>query len=407
MVINMEPNTVTQIKMAINKRMSLRPNSVKSYAEVVAKFCAENEIGTDWTEIGLAKIEELTEEYIMKHTRAWYDEDGKQQEPYAPKYLNLILNGVKTWCYVQRLIKSRKTFAEIKFDKSSRKTDAVTERALEPEHLKQMMQISNAHQKVTLALYGIAGLRPLLQPQLTVAQIHPDHYTLKNGKLQFTVKNPFVFIPKEWQGNKANITFFIILHSQLTELIEYTVNTDNPTVTPTTPLIGLYQSDQTIYKAIKAIFTRVGFNGRPYLLRVFADRTLDKTIMDEDLKEHMLGHKGKISAIYQFKQLTAEDIRDYTQQYQKVEQWVNEHVFGTVSSEQLTAAKQMATMAQGLGFNQTEIEAMLTALQKGKMTFTSYQNALTEGIKKAQEKKLETNFNTMFEAAMKQREKAK
>ena len=286
--------------------MSLRPATLNVYSKALKKFCEAVEIDPlELPKRQLEDIEDMTERFIISN-----------QGKVSPKYLNIIYNAVKTWCYVHKLLKNRKTFREIKFDKSSRKVDALTERPLEPHHVKTAFQISDANEKVLLGLYGIAGIRPKLIPQLTIEQIHPDHYVIERGQLKFTVKNPFVFIPKEWQGNKACITFFVKLHSQVARLIEQTVNMDNETVTAKTALTSKYRADVNINRKVKKIYAKIGFKGRPYLLRTFADRILDKTIGDEDLKEFMMGHKGKISAIYQFKQLTKDDIAEYTKHYE-------------------------------------------------------------------------------------------
>jgi hypothetical protein len=176
------------------KRIPLKPTSQKSYSWMVLQFCEVNRCDPfDFPKMGLQRIEELTEQYIME--RRFID---------SPKGLNSFYCAIKAWVFALRMVKSRKLFAEISFDKSSRKVDAITERPLEPTQFKALWELSDINENILLGLYGIEGLRPALIPQLTVSQIYPTHYAIEGGKLRFKVKNPFVFIPKEWRGNKAN-----------------------------------------------------------------------------------------------------------------------------------------------------------------------------------------------------------
>jgi len=366
--------------------MALRPATLKVYSKGLKKFCSEMGIDPfEMPNMKLEDIEDMTEQFIMSN-----------QGEISAKYLNVIYASIKTWCYVHKLIKNRKLFRELKFDRTSRKNDALKEMPLEPHHVKAAFQISDANEKVLLGLYGIEGLRPKLIPQLTVAQIHPEHYTIENGQFKFTVKNPFVFIPKEWQGNKAHITFFVILHSQLAELIEQTINIDNDNVTTKTPLTSKYRTESNIHHKVIKIYSKIGFKGRPYLLRTFADRILDKTIADEDLKEFMMGHKGKVSAIYQFKQLTKSDIEDYTTQYQATEQLVNEKVFGIIAKERLGQAEQIKRFAVTLGVNEAKAQEIFELLQKGKMSLTEYEKELADMTKRTQEQRMKETFEAMW-----------
>ena len=62
----------------------------------------------------------------------------------------------------------------------------------------------------------------------------------------------------------------------------------------------------------------------PYRLRNYGNYLLKK-INDNDLKEKFMGHKGKISAVYQFHGINEEQEDDYRRQYQVVDDWINEN----------------------------------------------------------------------------------
>jgi len=367
------------------RRFGLREKSAKVYACVLGKFCKQKDIvPCDFPNLGLEHIEQLTEDFILDNINTL-----------APKSLNVYYSSIKTWCYIQRMIKSRKNFKEIKFDKTSRKVDALTETPLETRHIKQMMKICDAHEKVLVGLYGLCGLRPSLIPQLRIENLHQADYELEKGKIKFTKKNPMVFIPRHCKGNKAKITFFVILPSRLAELVEYVLN-KNSVVTQETGLISKYRSYNSIYYKIATIFEKVGFSGRPYLLRSYADRLLDKTITDEDLKEFMLGHKGKISAIYQFRQLTEEDKSVYLNDYQTTDEWINKNIFEAGTEKQVDQAEAVARFAKSIGVEENVISEFLKEFKIGKLTMTQYEQRIAEVTERTLDQKMETKFEQLY-----------
>lgn len=200
---------ILQLKTKLRKRES----TLEAYAQKIRKF-SESQTPPinpfDFPTIGLKQIEQLTETYITMHI-----------DDTAPKSLNVIFCAIKAWCFALEIISNRKMFREIDFDKSSRKIDAITEQPLEPQTVKKLFDISDCDEKVVLGLYGLNGLRPALIPQAIISWIFPQHYKIENNAFKFTVKNPFMYIPKNINGNKATgITFFTILHSKLAEFID-------------------------------------------------------------------------------------------------------------------------------------------------------------------------------------------
>jgi integrase len=336
------------------------------------QFCKKYNIEPfNFSQIGLEEIEQLTETHILSNINT-----------VAPKSLNVTLNAVKAWCFTLRMLKNRKLFREIKFDKQSRQTDAMTEKPLETEHIAKLMQVSDAFEQIELGLCGLCGLRPALVPQLKIKDLHPEEYTIENGKLHFKTENPFLYVSKEYEGNKAHVTFFVIIPSKIAQQLEYCINSAYDTVTAQSQLVPKYaQSAQTVYQKNKELFERIGFTGRPYLLRTYADRLLDRQLggpdkKDEDLKEFMLGHKGKISMIYQMKALTHEDKSEYLKQYRSVNKYINEKIFGLISNEELNTAQAMATFAESIGVPKERIAAIYDLLMKSKLRLVDYEKQL-------------------------------
>ena len=385
----------TKIRETYKSRLALKRKSLTQYCLALARFCNDRKIEPFAFEtVGLETVEESTEAFIRAN-----------QETLSPKYLNVIYNAVKSWCFCTKLIKSRKLFREIKFDKSSRKVDAISELSLETQHIKQMIQISDLDTKILIGLYGFCGLRPALIPQLCVGDFAPNDYKIENGKIRFTAKNPFLYVKKEYEGNKAHITFFTLLHSKITELLETALNSNSEPVTPKTALMRKFNSQDSIYQKICALFASIGFSGRPYLLRSFADKVLDRHLVsseggqekrDEDLKEFMLGHKGKISAVYQLKALSTEDSKQYRKMFENVDKWICSNIFESATEDDYSRAKAQAEIAQKFGVNADQLKAMLEALGVGKTSPAQYDSELTTAINNAQQRNLETKFETLF-----------
>jgi len=384
----MKQKNKQRIETSISERMSLKQSTLTSYSNAINKFCKDQKINPfDFPKIGLEQIEEMTEKYILSHV-----------DILAPKSLNLLYNAIKTWCFVLRMIKNRRLFREIKFDKSSRKMDAMTEQPIQTKHMEELMRISDGYEKVLLGLYGLCALRPSLLTQLKVKDFHQDDYKLDNGKIKFTVKNPFLLVPKEYKGNKGKITFFAVVPSQITSLIEHCLN-QNGNVTPNTKICVKYAASQTaIFLKVKEMLKQVEFEGRPYLLRAFGDRLFDRTIkeQDKDLKEFMMGHKGKISAIYQMHALTQEDKDGYLKIYAATEQWINEKVFGTRSREELTKAEIIKSFAIANGANAEQADAIYDLMKLGKMRMTDYEDKIKTLMNVALEAKMKTQFEKLF-----------
>jgi len=389
------PELETKIRETFKARLGAKRKTVEMYALTLARFCkSENVEPFDFETLGLETIEDKCENFIRQN-----------QDRLSPKYLNVIFNAVKSWCFCTKLIKSRKLFREIKFDKASRKVDAISESALETHLVKQMIQISDLDTKILIGLYGFDGLRPALIPQLCVGDFAPTDYTIQNGKIHFTTKNPFLYVKKEYEGNKAHITFFVIVHSKIAEMLETALNSGETPVTPKTALMRQYNSEDSIYQKVKALYAQIGFSGRPYLLRSFADVVLDRHLVsseagtekrDEDLKEFMLGHKGKISAIYQLKALTHDDSVQYRKMYDNVDKWICQKVFDVAGEDEYNNAKAQAQIAQKFGADPERLEQMLEALGTGKTTMQTFDGELATVINAAQQKTLESKFETLF-----------
>lgn len=228
----------------------MKPLSADVYARSLRRFCRYANISpSDFSTLSLERIEDLVTDFIADN-----------RDHLAPKYLNVVFNAVKRWCYIRCLIKSTKMFREIKFDKSSRKTDALHEPMIETQQMKTLFKIANLEDRVDVGLYGLVGLRPRIIPQLKVKDIYRNNYEIVNGKIKLTAKPTLMVIPRTYAGNKRNITFLVFIPTQLAELTELLLNT-NGEVTPETK-ISTSDNVRDVYYKMKTLLTHptVDFN---------------------------------------------------------------------------------------------------------------------------------------------------
>lgn len=382
-------------------KSNLKPSTRKDYARKLLQF-------TNWinanslteksvdpltvVDLPLETIEDLTEQFIRTNI-------GK----IAPKQLNSAYCGIKKWLFVNGKIKSTKMFREIDFDKSSRKTSALLEEALENHHIKTLMQKSDLSDKIDLGLYALCALRPSLIPQLKVSDIFKKHIKIENGQL--TLRKPcFMLVRKDYEGNKAHQDMFIILPRKLTELLELRLNEKLKIQRIEDMHISDCDNERDVYFKMKTMLTNIGFNGRPYMLRKFGNELLKRieTIKgDRDLKEFLMLHKGSISQVYADTSITAQKEEYYTKTYlEAIDDYVNREVFEMVSSEEKSKAYLIKEFAKGLGASLEDLEKAVDDFEKGKIPFDMYLNRINALTKVSIDHTIEKRFEELFNKAM-------
>lgn len=370
----------------------LKESSAKVYARAFRSFCRFAKVSDPYAlnELGIDRIEALMQRWI-----------NLKRNKLAPKYLNVAYCSVKRWCQIHGLIKSTKMFREIKFDKSSRKIDAFTEVMLETKHVKAGFKVTNLEDQIDWGLYSLCGLRPRLIPQLKVQNLYAKNYEINDGSFRFTVKPPLAIVPRTYAGNKANITFFVFIPTKLAELLEMQLNTNGNVTTETK--ISRSDNYRDIYYKIRCMFEHpsINFDGRPYLLRKYADRILDritKVFNDEDLKEFLMGHKGKVSAIYQVTGLTVEREKELRDMYVNAcDKWISQNIFEATSQEEIDRSEMLIAYSQQIAeLDKAELEALRQAFKKGTLTVEVLQAELGKLTRQALDKTMEAKFEQLF-----------
>ena len=370
----------------------MKESSAKAYASAITSFCEFAKVSDlcELNRLGIDRIETLMQQWI-----------NQSRSRLSPKYLNVPYCSVKRWCQIHGLIKSTKMFREIKFDKSSRKIDALTETMLETRHIKTGFKVANLEDQIDWGLYALCGLRPRLIPQLKVKNLYAHNYEIIDGKLSLIAKPPLMMIPRAYAGNKANITFMIFIPTKLAELLEMHLNTKGNVTAETK--VSECGNARAVYHKIKCLFRHpsINFTGRPYLLRKYADRILDritKTYNDEDLKEFLMGHKGKISAIYQVTGLTKEREKELREMYVNAcDKWISRNIFETASQEEIDKAEMLIAFSQQIAqIDRDRLETLRHSFKKGTLTVEALQVELGKLTRQALDKTMENKFEQLF-----------
>jgi hypothetical protein len=340
-------------------------------------------------ELPLEDIENRTEDFIIDN-KTWF----------APKYLNVLFNSVKTWLFVNRVIKNRKLFREIKFDKTSLKNSALLSESVSTDDMKKMISLSNGEESVVLAFGAFMALRPSIVPQLRVHHIYPSFrkIVVENGVAKLQLKKPtLMIVPRltddgaPLEGNKANIDFMVFIPSRFGEKIELNLNarrlgTETELLNENLTRLDNKRDYTWIVKKYLRLIGKEHLSS--YRLRNYGDFLLDK-IADKDLKEQLMGHKGEISAVYGFRGLSAEKIADFERLYSVVDKFIDENIFGSLSDTDRKIAIAQTGLAQSLGVSPENIAEIMQALDAGKMSLTQFNEAISRAVNDAYQAKLQ------------------
>jgi hypothetical protein len=260
--------------------------------------------------------------------------------------------------------------------------------------LREMLNCADLREKVILGFYAIHGVRPSLIPQLRIEDIYTKdiEITEKGVKL---ARNAWITVKREYEGNKGNIDFPIILTSETSAWLEQFLNMrmrNGEQITPKTVLCNAF-SKANVNRIIRKLFKAVGFEGRKYLLRHYAYKQMKLACEDYDLREWLMGHKGKVSAIYDHEHGLAEwEIRGY-------KAMVNESpllVYALNESESETV-EALVKFAKAIAqIDDNELEALKNALRNGNLSIKEFEAKIQQLVKEAMNRQIEVKFEQLF-----------
>ena len=130
------------------------------------------------------------------------------------------------------------------------------------------------------------------------------------------------------------------------------------------------------------------------MLRHYAFKRFKQAIDDYDLREWLMGHKGKISAIYDHEHyLTNEEIN----QYKAMIDTRALHVYGLNRSQEDIIEARIETLQSLLrDLDIRGIEALKNDLVKGEITLNQFNRELTRLAQDSMNRQIETKFEQLF-----------
>jgi len=361
----------------------LKRMTAKGYAAHVIRFCNRNGITeNDLLNLPLEQIEDLTERFIKSNMRRL-----------SPKELNNYYASIKAYLVMKRKIKSTREFRQIKFDGQSRKTR--DREMITREIMRQACDNTDVVGKLVLTFYGVNGLRPSIIPQLKVGNIRKKDIKFNaDGTVKLAPKT-WIWIWREYEGNKARIDFPIILTDEQRKWLEDHLNQRiryGEVINDDTQLLAIGQTADCVYKIVKRLLRKVGFNGRTYLLRHYAFKQLKRAVEDYDFREWLMGHKGRISAIYDHEHyLDDREIEEYKMQYDQTKLLI----YGA-TTEEMRQAELLAGFARNLGVSDDKIAQILNLLKTGQLTAKQFEQRLNQIVQKHLEQQIEDKFEELF-----------
>ncbi len=206
------PKFSQEIKSLENWKKTFRkPTSFHTYKHALKRLCSEyNLTPQQMAQRSLEEIEAMTEEFIYKYRQI----DPETGLLYlSPKYLNLIYLSIQKWCLYHGVIKNRKQFKEILFDKTSRKTRDHT--MITSTMFKKMIDHADLKEKLVLGYYGIHALRPSLIPQIRLGDIRQKDICFNPDGTVTLAPKTWIIIKREFLGNKGCVDFPLVLTSEM------------------------------------------------------------------------------------------------------------------------------------------------------------------------------------------------
>ena len=380
------------------RKTKLKESSIGKYITDLHAFCRYYNITEHrLLEYPLEKIEEMTEDYIRVHEIR--SDTSETKGKISPKTLNSTFCAIKKWLFINNIIKNTKLFKQIDFDKTSNKSSAIDQEVIEIMHLKRIFDTSDLGDKIDIGLYSLCALRPQMIHAIRVKDILPSYYEIKNNHIY--IQKPTLVVGR--RPNKGNFDFLIVLPTKLGEWIEASLNQriDDGKITDikearlaNCKYRGQRCDMKDLRYTTRKVFKRINLSASPYTLRSLGDTILERLTYvhnDEDLKEFLMNHKGKISATYGLKGIhqSVERQNEVLRKYQCVDDWINENIFGAISDNDKKIAQILSTQAKALGVNENKIRNMMEIFSAGNMSVEDLQKSIASAINESYTLKIE------------------
>lgn len=274
---------------------NLRSASAKRiYAESLARFC-EN------LEMNPREVVSLFENDQVQGEKRLQGFIQASQSKFAPKTLNNILVGVKSWLRHNGIIVKRKINVG-----NTRLTPTIEGEAPPSQSdLARILEYADVRGKAAIALISFAGLRPETAVSLRIRDL--PELMIKEASIGFRKIPTIITVRPQVSKNRRGYLTFLV-EQGCSFLREYLLlrQRRGEALTPESPLIResgkggkTSFSRKGFSRLVKRIFERAGFKGRPYVLRSFFDTAImNARTVPYDYQHFWMGHTGTIEATY-------------------------------------------------------------------------------------------------------------
>ena len=358
------------------------------------------------------KMFDLTEAFIRLNEIRFDDmSEAEIETKMAPKRLNSTYCAIKKWLLINGIINNTKLFKQIDFNKTSPKRSAIDQEVIEIRHLKQAFTTLPLDEKVDIGLYSLCALRPQIIHALKIRDILPNFYTIKSGKIE--LRKPTLVVGRT--PNKGNFDFLIVLPIKLGEWLELYLNTKIHTndidKIKDIKLGNCRRPDKCdtrdLNDVTNKLFKSLGLAGAsPYTLRSLGDTILERLTYvhnDEDLKEFLMNHTGKISSTYGLKGILKSTERqdEILRKYQCVDTWINENIFELRGKEEKEKADIIADFAKLSGVSEEKVKAIRELFDTGKMSLEQLKEEIFKVSKDATRDSIRSEIRSLIKDEIK------
>lgn len=283
-------------------------------------------------------------------------------EKLAPKTLNNLLVGVKSWLRHNDVAVKRKINVG-----NTRLTPTLDGEAPPSQaEVGRILVHSDVRGKTAISLIGFADLRPETAVKMRLKDLPELSIQEENVKIS---KMPAIIMvgPQFSKNGRGYFTFLI--EEGCNYLVEYLklrvrngekLNPESPLIRESAKGGRMTFGRKGFSKLIKRIFTNAGFKGRPYVLRAFFDTAImNARTVPYEYQHFWMGHSGTIEATYTVnKRLPAWQIEEMRKVFREA---VEPHLRTSTTETSLMAQFALdfkQDMLLSIGFTEQEVARM-------------------------------------------------
>jgi integrase len=287
------------------------------------------------------------------------------REIYAPKVVNILLVGVKSWLKHNNVeILRRINVGNVRL------TPTIdNERPPSQEELRRILTFADVRERASISLLAFSGLRPTTLASLTLGDL--PELKVVDGKVLFDKVPTQIKVRAQFSKNaRSYITFLIkegcdYLKDYLEERISKgeALTERSPLMAPDPRAHFQNYTRKAVQRSVKRVFVHAGFPFRPYVLRSYFATAIDSAKIVFTHQQFFMGHTGPVEMVYTVnKRLSDQQVDEMRQEFVEIERHLTTiGAFGRISEEEegRIRLKMALDDAQRRGLGREEILRLL------------------------------------------------